>query len=260
MNILETVTGSNQRLIQPQTVGKKAGAPIICEWTSARVSHNIVYLTYKYSVQCFWVVCGSQHTRILHVLFQIPKLSQTNARNVDNVAGGGNGYLRARAFESRTKGHDETEEIVVQGEEGYELRRCRELLVTRKAILVFLRLFLIFGDILAVEVLYHVDVDRNASFVSTTGPLWVLENVNMMCRIDFLYTNHGPGLLIELNIEVLVQLLHFLLLEPLLCVGELANSALDVELSCTEIPATLCEHMGQGSDDQILTATCHHHV
>jgi hypothetical protein len=29
MKILEVVTGSNQRLIQPQTVGKKAGAPII---------------------------------------------------------------------------------------------------------------------------------------------------------------------------------------------------------------------------------------
>jgi hypothetical protein len=29
MKILEVVTGSNQRLIQHQTVGKKAGAPII---------------------------------------------------------------------------------------------------------------------------------------------------------------------------------------------------------------------------------------
>lgn len=29
MKILEVVMGSNQRLIQPQTVGKKAGAPII---------------------------------------------------------------------------------------------------------------------------------------------------------------------------------------------------------------------------------------
>jgi len=29
MNILETVMGSNQRLIQPQTVGKKTGAPMI---------------------------------------------------------------------------------------------------------------------------------------------------------------------------------------------------------------------------------------
>jgi hypothetical protein len=29
MKILEVVMGSNQRFIQPQTVGKKAGAPII---------------------------------------------------------------------------------------------------------------------------------------------------------------------------------------------------------------------------------------
>lgn len=29
MNIFDTVTGSNQRLIHPQTVGKKPGAPMI---------------------------------------------------------------------------------------------------------------------------------------------------------------------------------------------------------------------------------------
>ena len=29
MKILDTVTGSNHRLIHPQTVGKKAGAPTI---------------------------------------------------------------------------------------------------------------------------------------------------------------------------------------------------------------------------------------
>ena len=39
MKIFEVVIGSNQRFIQPQTVGKKAGAPIIftpyisfCSW------------------------------------------------------------------------------------------------------------------------------------------------------------------------------------------------------------------------------------
>ena len=31
MKILEVVPGSNHRLIQPQTVGKKAGAPMILE-------------------------------------------------------------------------------------------------------------------------------------------------------------------------------------------------------------------------------------
>ena len=30
MKIFDVVTGSNHRLIQPQTVGKNAGAPIIC--------------------------------------------------------------------------------------------------------------------------------------------------------------------------------------------------------------------------------------
>ena len=123
-------------------------------------------------------MCSSQHTGILHVLLQIPKLCQTNARNVDNVAGGGNGYLRTRTFERRTKRHDETEEIMVQGEEGDKLRRCCKLLVAGKTIFVFLRLFLVFGDVFAVEMLYHVDVDWYSSFVSTTGPLRVLENVS----------------------------------------------------------------------------------
>jgi hypothetical protein len=36
MNILETVTGSNHRLIQPHTVGKKDGAPTIYLISSAK--------------------------------------------------------------------------------------------------------------------------------------------------------------------------------------------------------------------------------
>lgn len=36
MKILETVTGSNQRLTQPQTVEKKMGAPMICQGARAR--------------------------------------------------------------------------------------------------------------------------------------------------------------------------------------------------------------------------------
>ena len=63
---------------------------------------------------------------------------------------------------------------MVQGEEGDELRRCCKLLVAGKTIFVFLRLFLIFGNVFAVEVLYHVNVDWDSSFVSTTGPLRVL--------------------------------------------------------------------------------------
>lgn len=41
MKIFEVVIGSNQRFIQPQTVGKKAGAPIIYFHSLALVSRNI---------------------------------------------------------------------------------------------------------------------------------------------------------------------------------------------------------------------------
>jgi hypothetical protein len=41
MKIFEVVIGSNHRFIQPQTVGKKAGAPIICFQPLALVSRSI---------------------------------------------------------------------------------------------------------------------------------------------------------------------------------------------------------------------------
>src|ERR1700722_887212 len=44
INIFETVTGSNHRLIQPQTVGKKAGAPIICRKSVWRTNYHSKHL------------------------------------------------------------------------------------------------------------------------------------------------------------------------------------------------------------------------
>ena len=52
-------------------------------------------------------------------------------------------------------------------------------------------------------------------------------------------SNHSPGLLVEVNIEVLVQLFNFLSLHPLLRICELADSAIDVELSRPQISSVL---------------------
>lgn len=60
IKILETVMGSNQRLIQPQTVGKKAGAPMIwaCQLAGVAVKSMGGAVTYKYPVQRLGEVGG----------------------------------------------------------------------------------------------------------------------------------------------------------------------------------------------------------
>lgn len=44
INILEVVMGSNHFLIQPQTVGKKAGAPIIYFYISISIQYPVISL------------------------------------------------------------------------------------------------------------------------------------------------------------------------------------------------------------------------
>ena len=119
-------------------------------------------------------MCRRQHAGILHVILQVPELRQTNTSNVDNVCRICDGDLRIRTLESRDKGEDEVEEVVVEGEEGKQLGRSVELLVTWKAVLVFLRVFLVFGDMFAVEMLDHEHVDRDTATVSMAGPLRIL--------------------------------------------------------------------------------------
>lgn len=66
MKIFDVVPGSNQRLIQPQTVGKKLGAPMIY-----RLLADAFYIedrgTYKNPIQSLGIMRRSQHTRILHM-------------------------------------------------------------------------------------------------------------------------------------------------------------------------------------------------
>jgi hypothetical protein len=63
---------------------------------------------------------------------------------------------------------------VVQGEKRYELRRRVKGLVVRERLFVLFGVFLICLDVLAIEVLYHVDIKGYASSIAMTCPLRVL--------------------------------------------------------------------------------------
>ena len=59
--------------------------------------------------------------------------------------------------------------------------------MVRQALLVCFGLLLVFGDVLAVEVLDYIDVEWYAPLVSVSCPLWVLGNVRTIldggCRL-----------------------------------------------------------------------------
>ena len=96
--------------------------------------------------------------------------------------------------------------------------------------------FLICLDVLAIEVLYHVDIKGYASSIAMACPLRILIKLVHVAAVDQeLY--HLPGPLICFDIIILVQFLHPLLLQPTFCIGELANCAIDVELSGSEVPS-----------------------
>lgn len=46
--------------------------------------HELVY-TYKYPVECLWVMCCGQNGSVLHMSLEIPKLFQTNITDIHNV-------------------------------------------------------------------------------------------------------------------------------------------------------------------------------
>ena len=101
--------------------------------------------------------------------------------------------------------------------------------------------FLICLDVLAIEVLYHVDVEGYASSISMACPLRVLTKlVHVTAADQELY--HLPSPLIYFDIIMLVQFLYPLLLQPMFCIGELANCAIDVELSGSEVPSSKGQH------------------
>ena len=130
---------------------------------------------------------------------------------------------------------------MVQGEKWEKLRRRGEGFVVRECLLVLLSVFLVCLDVLAIEMLYHVDVKGYASPVAVAGPLRVLNTlVDVAAAGKGVY--HLPGSLICLDIIMLVQIFHLLLLQPMFGVGELANCAVDVKLSRSKVPSGGGQH------------------
>ena len=137
---------------------------------------------------------------------------------------------------------------MVESEKREHLRRGGELLVGGRGVFVVLRLFLILGDMLAVQALDHVHVDGDPTAVSVARPLRVLlwSAQARRCAKD---THHQSCSLIDLDIEVLVQFLYLLLLAPFLGVCELAVCSLDVELSCSQVASA---NMSASCQDRYL--------
>lgn len=103
--------------------------------TSCRVMGGEVD-THEDSIQCFWVMCCRQDTGVLHVCFQIPKLGQTHAGDINNVCRIRDRDFRVGSFKGGDKGHDKIQQVLIEGEQRDQLCGCREVLVVRKAVLV----------------------------------------------------------------------------------------------------------------------------
>jgi len=178
MKIFEVVIGSNQRFIQPQTVGKKAGAPIICFQPLALDSGALEEWdgTYKDSVQGFRVMSSSKRTSILHMPPQVPKLLQSYSTNIHNIITLRNGRSGVISIhQSCAQRHHESCQVFVEGKEAEKFRRG--LAVCSCFRVGFFGGFLVRRHPFAVQMLDFVDIDRNPAAIAAAGPLWVLYNV-----------------------------------------------------------------------------------
>lgn len=170
---------------------------------------------------------------ILHMALQVPELGQSNAGNIDNIRRIRDGHFGIRSFKGRDEGHDKVQQVLIEGEQGDQLGRGGQRLVVGQAVFVCLRLFLVFGHVLAVQALDQVDINGDASFVAVAGPLRVLvpgQSDPRSCAVGG-SAYHEAGFFVGLDVEMVVELFYALLLEPFLCVGKLADGAIDVELS-----------------------------
>lgn len=140
MKILDTVTGSNQRLTQAQTVEKKAGAPMIwlqrgrrsvdTQRNGGRAIRGRKRRAktkggpHEYPVQGLGVVRGGQLASGLHVSLEVPELLEADAADVDDVGGQGDRGARVLAVDQLgAQGLGEAGEVLVEGEEADQLGR-----------------------------------------------------------------------------------------------------------------------------------------
>lgn len=125
-----------------------------------------------------------QHTRILHVALQVPKLSQPNTTDINDIRRGHDRRLGIRSRQLRAERHDETEQILVERKETQETRGdSRGLVRLRRGRMGYLGG--IRGHGLAVEVSDGKDVDGDSATITTTSPLGILIHPISQCSFLF---------------------------------------------------------------------------
>lgn len=177
---------------------------------------------------------------------QIPKLCQSNIRDVHDICGICYWDFWVRSFECGAHWQDESEKVLVQGEERKEFCRRREVLVIRQRLLVFLCVLLIRTNVLAVEVFDDIDVERNSSSISVAGPLRILKS-SIAVTSTILQAYHLPRPLICIYIVMFVQVFHALLLQPTFSIGKLTNCTINVEFTSSQVPSALGQYCQWGS-------------
>lgn len=128
---------------------------------------------------------------------------------------------------------------MVQGEKGDELCRRAQGFVVRERVLIDFSVFLICLDVLPVEMLNDENVKGYASSIAVAGPLRVLNRLAKAAAADG-GKYHLARPLVDLDIVMLIQLFDSLLLQPMFRIRELANRAIDVELSSPKVPPREC--------------------
>lgn len=110
------------------------------------------------------------------------------------------------------------------------------------------------SDGLAIKVSNLKDVDRDASAVSSTGPLRVLGTVSAEL-IDTAYTStYQPArLVVILDVYVVVDCVKLVLFPPFLCVLELSKGFLRTPLSSSEISSAVMSKAQSRSRSENLT-------
>lgn len=72
-----------------------------------------------------------KHTRILHVRFEVPKLTKGDTGDINNVGRIRNRYFRTRPFQSRAKRKHKIEEVVIERKKREQLRSGGKISVVR---------------------------------------------------------------------------------------------------------------------------------
>lgn len=117
---------------------------------------------------------GSQDTGVLHVTLQVPKLLQADAANVDDVCGGDNGGLGIGARQTGAQGHDEVEEVLIEGEKAEQALRDLGRLVRFRGGGGIGHGGVVSRHVLAVQVFDLKHIDGDTAAVSAARPLGVL--------------------------------------------------------------------------------------